>query len=314
MRASGALGRAFLLLHKCFETEPQCLGPSFLTRDGMLRLCADYELAPLPRAATSVPRPGEQRDPHDPQGSGPLRSPFPRGAAPPRGQDSRQRPCASTAPATRLPPPPRPPALPDSPRAPAGQEATGRGAARRSPAQEEGCSPRRLQRRRRRPCCGAAAAALSRNSALPSPRLLPPNVGLLGKKVRLWLRNAKRGSAVPAPRRVSLCCCGRRACQVPARAGVQGAGPAQVEARLPAESAPSRLPRPHEHAQSAAAWGSEQWRGEGAGAKGRVALPGEERGGGSSRKGGSASAVSCGLLRSSINHLHYNEIINNNNL
>lgn len=98
---------------------------------------------------------------------------------------------------------------------------------------------------------------------------------------------------------------------MPARAGVQGAGPAQVEARLPAESAPSRLPRPHEHAQSAAAWGSEQWRGEGAGAKGRVALPGEERGGGSSRKGGSASAVSCGLLRDSINHLHYNEIISN---
>lgn len=245
---------------------------------------------PSARLSRAAPHPQEDRTP----GSAPARP--------------------STAPATRLPPPPRPPALPDSPRAPAGQEATGRGAARRSPAQEEGCSQRRLQRRRRRPCCGAAAAALSRNSALPSPRLLPPNVGLLGKKVRLWLRNAKRGSAVPAPRRVSLCCCGRRACQVPARAGVQGAGPAQVEARLPAESAPSRLPRPHEHAQSAAAWGSEQWRGEGAGAKGRVALPGEERGGGSSRKGGSASAVSCGLLRSSINHLHYNEIINNNNL
>lgn len=73
VRASGALGRAFLLLHKCFETEPQCLGPSFLTRDGMLRLCADYELAPLPPAATSVPRPGAQPDPHDPQGSGRLR-------------------------------------------------------------------------------------------------------------------------------------------------------------------------------------------------------------------------------------------------
>lgn len=67
-----------------------------------------------------------------------------------------------------LPRPPRPPALPDSPRAPVGQEATGRGAARRSPAQEEGSSQRRLQRRWRRPCCGAAAA-LSRNFALPSP-------------------------------------------------------------------------------------------------------------------------------------------------
>lgn len=160
-------------------------------------------------------------------------------------------------------------------------------------------------------CC---CAIQELHSPLPAPRLLPPNVGLLGKKVRLWLRNAKPGSAAPAPRAVSSRGCGCSACQVPAQAGMRGAGLAQVGARLPAESAPSRLPQPHEHAQSAAVWGSKQWRGEGAGAKGRMALPGEEWGGGSSRKGRSASAVSCGLLKSSSNHLHYNKIINNNNL
>lgn len=115
MRASGALGRAFLLLHKCFETEPQCLGPSFLTRDGMLRLCADYELAPLPRAATSVPRPREQRDPHDPQGSGPLRSPFPRRAAPPHPQEDRTPGSAPARPRLPRHASPLRPGLPRSP-------------------------------------------------------------------------------------------------------------------------------------------------------------------------------------------------------
>lgn len=147
-------------------------------------------------------------------------------------------------------------------------------------------------------------------TSLSPPRPAPPapKCGTPREKSSAVAQERQAQLRSTRPAGVSSRCCRRSACQVPSRAGVRGAGPAQVEARLPAESAPSRLPRPHEHAQSAAVWGSEQWRGEGAGAKGWVALPGEEWGGGSSRKGRSASAVSCGLLKSSINHINNNKL------
>lgn len=256
-RAPRAPGRTFLLPN---YTDGSGI-PESWGRGGMLGHWGTL------RARASVP--GRNFSPAPSGAAGPARpaGTFPEPPGTPEGQGSGQRLCAPAAPET---PRPGPPTRPDSPRAPAGQEATGRGAARPSPAQEEGCCPRPPQRRWRRPCCPAAAAAPSRNSALPSPPhgSCPPNVGLLGKKVRLPLRNAERGSADPAPRGVSSPCRVRSARQVPARAGARGAGPAQVEARRAAERAPAWLPRPLGHAQSAGGRGSSPRRGGGAGPRG----------------------------------------------
>lgn len=137
---------ALFLQTNVSQREPRRFGPSLLPRDARARAGADCELPPLPAAATSVPRPRAQPDPPAAAGTGspPLASP-----APPVTPRRARLPAAP--PRAPAPPAPGTPA-PGPPRAPAGQEATGRGAARRSPAQE-GYSRRRPEtRRRRRPC------------------------------------------------------------------------------------------------------------------------------------------------------------------
>ncbi|XP_037659828.1 skin secretory protein xP2-like [Choloepus didactylus] len=224
VRASRALGRAFLLLDKCFKTEapsPQALPPSSgCWSAGRWDSPAHSERSPTPTARrnrASHPRPaclpGTARHPQKGRAPGSVLRP------------------------PELPnPPPRASLKSRFPRAPAGKEATGRGAARHSPAQEA-CSRLQLERRRRRPCCGAAAAAApSRNSALPSPsRSAPPapKSATPLEKVRLRLRNAKRGFAAPAPCSVSAPPPSESAAPARCPPGQwwRGAGRAQVAAR-----------------------------------------------------------------------------------
>lgn len=266
MRASRATGHAFLLLHKCFQAEvpnPWALPPS----SGWDAWApGDYELAPLPRGRNFSSAPCGAAGPARPAG---IRSPSARllGAAGTPRKTGLQ--AAPLHPHGSRDLGPGPPVRPDSPRAPAGQEATGRGAARRSPAQEEGCPRRPPQRRRwRRPCCRAAAAAPSRNSApLPAPRLLPPKCGTSRKKVRLQLRNSKRSAAAPAPNGVSS---PLRCQQRPpgARPAVRGGRARSGKGPAAAERAPGGLPWPQEHAQLAGARGSKLRRVEGLGRRG----------------------------------------------
>lgn len=171
MRASRALGRAFLPDKRLGAESPKSRGPTsspgMLARRGGRRAAGSVRngnLSPAPSGAAGFPTA--------------RRVPSPRLAVavrqPPGGQGSKRRPSPSTP---GLP-------APRSPRARAGRKPQVGGGAR-SPAQE-GCPRRRPQTwRRRRPCCAAAAPRGSfqeLRSPLPALPLRPPNVGLLGEK------------------------------------------------------------------------------------------------------------------------------------
>lgn len=196
VRASRALGRTFLLLGKCFEAEPPnpwALPPS----SGCAGAGAACELGlcPAPQLQSRVL--GRSQDPHDSQGSGPPPAAFPDPPGTPRRAALQAAPLrlrGSWDP------------CPGHLRAPMpGKKATGRGAARRSPAQE-GRSRRPLERRRRwrRPCCGAATAASSRNSAFPSPprSSCPETCDFLGKSSAAAQEGQARSRGVRPARRL----------------------------------------------------------------------------------------------------------------
>lgn len=143
---------------------------------------------------------------------------------------------------------------------------------------------------------GGGCSFQESRSPLPASCLRPPNVGLLGGKVRLRLGNASRGPAPPAPRVVSSPCLVRGARQVPAGPvrGARGAGPAQVGARRP------RGPRwlANRPALGGPIRGVEE--GQGSGAGGLTWGGGERRGRQEGREGKSGSLPSAELATSMI--------------
>lgn len=177
----------------------------------------------------------------------PLRSPSRRRPAPPERQGSRQHPAIHGS---------RDPPCAPIPRA-------------TLPGRKPQVGGRRgAHLRRRRGALHARCRGSSRGGHVVRPRPLllpgtplpspphascPQNVGLLGKKFGC---SSDTPSAAPRhpPRAASPPrCTVSSARQVPARPGARGAGPAQVEARRPAERARGWLPWAHEHAQSAGA-------------------------------------------------------------